>query len=88
MFRELLPTAPATVTLAGAITVSNPAAAGRAGTCPHPDTSVTSMVPTTDVEDDGRCAIDAEAYYLDYREGEFRVGYDDGARDHLRAGRG
>ena len=70
MFKRILPTIAAALTLTGAITVAGLAGADRAGACPPPSSGPTSTVPPTTVMPDGRCAIDAEAYFRDYHAAE------------------
>ena len=79
MFKRFLPSLAVSLALSGAITVTALAGAGSAGACPPgdppdiPTTSTEAPTPSTIAEPDGRCAIDAEAYYLAYREGELEL---------------
>ncbi len=75
MFKRTLPTIIAALALTGVVTVGvagvvGPAGAGSAGACPPDETEPsTSHPPTTDAPSDGRCAIDAEAYFRNYSQG-------------------
>lgn len=71
MYTRTLPAALAVVTLAGALTLTAVAAGDddTAAGCPPPPIEGSSTT-TSAVSLGGRCAIDAEAYYRDYREGE------------------
>ena len=73
MFNRLVPTAlpiiVLTLTVAGGHGATGSAIAGTDSACPPPD-PFTSEVPSTAAEPSDRCAIDAEAYFREYREGE------------------
>jgi Ca-activated chloride channel homolog len=76
MFKRTRPTIIATLALAGVAAAGftvgfiSPAGAGSVTACP-PATPSTSEQPatTTPVDFDGRCAIDAEAYFRNYSQG-------------------
>jgi Ca-activated chloride channel homolog len=69
MFTRLLPTAVAFTALSGAIAVT--AAGGDGEACARPEPTASAAPTTTTPDLDGRCAIDAEAYYLAYQEGDY-----------------
>jgi Ca-activated chloride channel homolog len=76
MFKRLLPTFGATLALPGVIVVAGLAVAGSAGACPTPETSTTSSTTSASSSTpvpDGRCAIDAEAYFRNYQEAELEL---------------
>ena len=85
MFKRILPTSPSPSPSSGVVTVAGLAGAGSAGACPPPDPSTTEpptrrRTPSRPPTSDGRCAIDAEAYFRDYQAG--RPGHgDDGDAD-------
>ena len=68
MFKRIFPALVVTLTLSGVVAVGGLAGAGTAGAC-APEQSPTSEPTTTAAEPDGRCAIDAEAYVLNYEQG-------------------
>jgi Ca-activated chloride channel homolog len=70
MFRRSVPLIVATLALAGVAGVSALSSDAAGASCPPPDVTEPpdSQPHTSGVEPDGRCAIDAEAYYLEYRE--------------------
>jgi Ca-activated chloride channel homolog len=70
MFRRSVPLIVANLALGGVAGVSALSSEASGASCPPPDVTepADSHPPTSGVEPDGRCAIDAEAYYLEYRE--------------------
>ena len=76
MFKRILPTfLPGfllTVAVSGGLAAAELASAGSSAACPPPESSTTE-VPSTTAEPAQRCAIDAEAYFREYREGEVEM---------------
>jgi Ca-activated chloride channel family protein len=76
MFKRTLPTLGIALALSGTLAVTGFAGGGSASACipPAPGEPPASAPATTEagnVDPDGRCDIDAEAYYLEYSEGDY-----------------